>query len=49
MKQTSIGRRNRAFEAVELVRLVDAFERELAIPGDGASPKRPAPTARGGI
>jgi Fic family protein len=47
LKQTSIGRRNRAFEAVELVRLVDAFERELAIPEDGESPRRPAPTARG--
>ena len=47
VKQTSIGRRNRAFEAVELVHLVDAFERELAIPEDGAPPRRPAPTGRG--
>jgi hypothetical protein len=28
----TLGRRNRAFEAVELVKLIDAFERELAIP-----------------
>lgn len=47
VKQTSIGKRYRAFEAVELVRLVDAFERELAIPEDGSSPTRPAPTGRG--
>jgi len=45
--QVSVGKRNRAFEAVELVRLVDAFERELAIREGGTRPGRPGPTTRG--
>jgi Fic family protein len=43
LKQTSLGRRNRAFEAVELVKLIDAFERQLAIPEDGGPARRPSP------
>jgi hypothetical protein len=47
VKQVSVGKRNRAFEAVELVRLVDAFERELAIPDGGTHPGRATPTGGG--
>jgi len=43
VKQVTLGRRNRAFEAVELVQLIDAFERELAIPEGRDKPSRPAP------
>lgn len=44
LKQVSVGRRNRAFEAVGLLSLVDEFERELAVPEPGArKPIRPVP------
>jgi Fic family protein len=44
LKQISIGKRNRAFEAVGLLTLIDEFERTLAIPEpDGEKPARPAP------
>ncbi|HEX9243983.1 MAG TPA: Fic family protein [Anaeromyxobacter sp.] len=46
LKQVSLGRRNRAFEAPELLNLVSAFERELAIPDTGGSPPRPRHAAR---
>lgn len=42
LKQVSLGRRNRAFEAPELLNLVNAFERELAIPESAGKPA-PAP------
>lgn len=44
LKQVTVGKRNRAWEAVGLLRLVDEFERDLAVPdlGDG-KPSRPAP------
>jgi len=44
LKQATVGRRNRAWEAVGLLNLVDEFERRLAIPDPGGSkPARPAP------
>jgi Fic family protein len=43
VKQVTLGRRNRAFEAVELVKLIDAFERELGIPEGRDKPSRPTP------
>lgn len=45
LKQTTIGRRNRAFEAVGLLDALTDFERGLASPeGDTASPPiRPVP------
>jgi Fic family protein len=44
LKQVTVGRRNRAWEAVGLLGLVDEFERRLAIPDTGADkPVRPAP------
>lgn len=44
LKQISVGKRNRAFEAVGLLTLIDEFERTLAIPEpDGEKPSRPAP------
>ena len=44
LKQVTVGRRNRAWEAVGLLNLVDQFERRLAIPGSGSEkPVRPAP------
>jgi DNA-binding Lrp family transcriptional regulator len=46
LKQTTIGRRNRAFEAPDLVAAITGFERALASPlGDTrrAPPSRPAP------
>ncbi|HUN79724.1 MAG TPA: Fic family protein [Solirubrobacteraceae bacterium] len=44
LKQITVGRRNRAFEAVGLLNLVDTFERRLAVPEpDGNKPVRPAP------
>ncbi len=46
VKQMSLGRRNRAFEAPELLSLVNSFERELAIPDVGGRPARPAPAVR---
>jgi Fic family protein len=44
LKQVTVGRRNRAWEATGLLQLVDDFERHLATPGisDG-KPARPAP------
>jgi Fic family protein len=44
LKQVTVGRRNRAWEAVGLLGLVDEFERRLATPESGADkPMRPAP------
>jgi hypothetical protein len=45
--QVSIGRRNRAFEAKELLQLVNTFERALATRDDEDEPSRPAPARRG--
>ncbi len=44
--QVSMGRRNRAFEAKELLQLVNAFERALATRDDEDQPSRPAPARR---
>jgi Fic family protein len=47
LRQTTIGRRNRAFEAVELIDAFTALERQLASPeGDTrhSAPGRPVPT-----
>jgi Fic family protein len=44
LTQVTVGRRNRAFEARDLVRMMDRFERELAIPADREHPVRPVPT-----
>jgi Fic family protein len=44
LKQVTVGRRNRAWEAVGLLNLVDEFERRLATPESGREkPVRPAP------
>ncbi len=44
LKQVTVGKRNRAWEAVGLLRLVDEFEHRLAVPDTGAKkPVRPAP------
>lgn len=44
LKQITVGRRNRAFEAVGLLDLVDRFERRLATPQQEAGrPVRPVP------
>ena len=50
LKQVTVGRRNRAWEAVGLLSLVDEFERRLATPDPGTpkgraadKPVRPAP------
>lgn len=44
LKQISAGRRNRAFEAVGLLNLIDELEHRLAVPEpDGRRPIRPAP------
>jgi Fic family protein len=44
LKQVTVGRRNRAWEAVGLLSLVDEFERRLATPDSGREkPVRPAP------
>jgi Fic family protein len=44
LKQVTVGRRNRAWEAVGLLGLVDEFEHGLAIPEtDSDKPVRPAP------
>jgi Fic family protein len=44
LKQVTVGRRNRAWEAVGLLSLVDEFERRLATPNSGREkPVRPAP------
>ena len=44
LKQLTVGRRNRAWEAVGLLALIDDFERRLATQDlDGAKAARPAP------
>jgi len=44
LKQVTVGKRNRAWEAVGLLNLVDAFERRLATPEPGGEkPARHAP------
>jgi Fic family protein len=43
LTQVTVGRRNRAFEAMDLVHLMDRFERELAIPAERERPVRAAP------
>lgn len=44
LKQITVGRRNRAWEAVGLLALVDTFERRLATPGlDEGKPVRSVP------
>jgi hypothetical protein len=51
LTQTTVGRRNRAFEAVGLVDALIGFERRLASPiGDtrAAPPARPVPAYRRG-
>jgi len=47
LKSVSAGQRRRAFEAPELLALVNAFERDLAVPEGQSKPVRPAPTRRG--
>ncbi len=44
VRAMTLARRNRAFEAPELLALVNGFEEELALPEGGGRPKRPAPT-----
>lgn len=49
LKQVTIGRRNRAFEAPDVIRAFTALERQLASPsGDTRSskPSRPVPASR---
>lgn len=51
LRQTTVGRRNRAFEANEIVDAFTAFERQLASPeGDtlASPPARPVPARRQG-
>ncbi len=43
LRQITIGKRNRAWEAPELFDLLNQFERDLASPGPGARPGRPVP------
>jgi Fic family protein len=43
LKQVTVGRRNRAWEAVGLLSLLDEFERRLATSESGGKPARPAP------
>ena len=44
LKQVTVGKRNRAWEAVGLLKLIDEFERHLARPKRGPDkPARPAP------
>ncbi len=45
---TTLARRNRAWEALEVFDLVNAVERELAIPTDPAAVRRPSPSPRRG-
>lgn len=47
LKSLSAGQRKRAFEAPDLLQLVNAFEHDLAVPAGESRPVRPAPT-RGG-
>lgn len=44
--QVSLGRRNRAFEAKELLQLVNVFERRLGTADDGNEPVRPVPARK---
>ncbi len=44
LKSISTGPRRRAFEAPDLIQLVNAFEHALAIPEGESRPVRPAPT-----
>jgi Fic family protein len=49
VKQTTVGRRNRAFEAVEIIDAFTELERRLASPGGGtrlSPPARPVPARR---
>jgi len=46
LKSVSAGQRRRAFEAPELLALVNVFERDLAVPEGQSKPVRPAPTRR---
>ena len=43
LRPTSLARRNRAWEARELFDLVNAMERELALPAEGNRPARASP------
>jgi len=43
LKQVTVGKRNRAWEAVGLLALIDAFVRTLATPEGAAKPVRRAP------
>lgn len=43
LKQVTVGRRNRAYEAVGLLSLMDTFEQRLATPDGSEKPARPAP------
>jgi Fic family protein len=43
LRQVTLGRRNRAWEAAELFDLLNQLERELARPGAGVGRARPAP------
>jgi len=43
LKQVTVGRRNRAWEAVGLLSLIDGFERRLATPEGAAKAARQAP------
>jgi len=45
LHQITVGRRNRAYEAVGLFEVVDRFERELATPPGQTRPVRPVPRA----
>jgi Fic family protein len=50
LKQTTAGRRNRAFEATELIDAFSDLERQLASPGGdtlASPPERPVPRRRG--
>jgi Fic family protein len=46
LRSISTGPRRRAFEAPELIQLVNAFEHDLAVPEGESKPIRPAPTRR---
>jgi Fic family protein len=47
LKQVSVGRRNRVWEATELLHLVDDFEWTLATPTQAGLERRPVPPRRG--
>lgn len=46
LQPTTLARRNRAWEAPELFELVNAVERDLAIPAEAAVARRPSPAHR---